>query len=86
MPLWRSHRQNVYHVCQRCGVRQPLSNMQWQNGILICNNNRCVDTAIVGSRDLAVARQVEIWRHELEPDAKLIAPVSRKNDQLDVLY
>lgn len=86
MPLWRSQRTNVYHICQRCGVRQPLANMVWQNGLLVCTNNKCWDTAIVGSRDLAVSRAMELWRHELEPDQKLTAPVSRKNDQLDVLY
>lgn len=86
MPLYRSQRTNVYHECQRCGTRQPLANMQWQNGILICNQNNCVDTAIVGSRDLAVARAVSVWRHELEPDPKLVNPVSRRNDQADVQY
>jgi hypothetical protein len=60
--------------------------MDWQNGLLLCHPNGCFDTAIVGSRDLAVAKQVSIWRHELEPDAKLTAPSMRKNDQLDVLF
>lgn len=86
MPLWRGQRQYVYYTCMRCSVRQPLSHMAWQNGILVCKDNRCIDTAIVGSRDLAVERQVSIWRHELEPDPKLINPIGRKNDQADVLY
>lgn len=86
MPLWRAQRSNVYHTCQRCGRRQPLSKMQWQNGLLLCFVSGCWDKAIVGSRDLAVTRQVSVWRHELEPDAKLTAPVVRKNDQLDVMY
>ena len=60
--------------------------MMWQNGILVCKDNGCVDTAIVGSRDLRVARAVGVWRHELEPDPKLVNPTNRKNDQLDVLY
>jgi hypothetical protein len=86
MPLWRSQRVNVYHRCMRCDTRQPLSNMIWQNGILICAHNKCVDTAIVGSRDIRVAREVGVWRHELEPDPKLVNPTSRKDDLLDVMY
>jgi hypothetical protein len=84
--LWRSQRTNVYHICQRCGVRQPLSRMRWQNGILVCDVNRCIDTAIIGSRDLSVDKQIGVWRHELEPDPKLTTPIERKNDQYEVLY
>lgn len=49
----------------------PLSEMRWQMGLLICNWSDCIDTSIVGSRDLEVARQVRIDRHELQPDPKL---------------
>jgi hypothetical protein len=86
MPLWRSQRQNVYHNCQRCGRRQPLSKMRWQNGILICTVTDCVDKAIVGSRDINVARAVSVYRHELEPDAKLTQPTDRRADQNEVMY
>jgi hypothetical protein len=60
--------------------------MQWQNGILVCSDTDCIDTAIIGSYELNVARAVGIWRHELEPDRKLTEPVDRKNDMNDVLY
>jgi len=86
MPLWRTQRVNVYEICQRCGVRQPLSAMRWQNGILTCTGNNCVDKAIIGSRDIAVARAVAVYRHEMEPDPKLTNPIERKNDQFEVLY
>lgn len=86
MPLWRGQLTNVYHTCMRCGTRQPLSKMVWQNGILICSTEKCVDTAIIGSRDLNVARAVGIYRHELEADPKLTQPIARKNDQSDVMY
>ena len=76
----------MYEVCQRCGCTQPLSEMRWQNGILVCSTYRCVDTAIIGSRDINVARNIGVYRHELEPDAKLTNPVERNNDQLEVLY
>jgi hypothetical protein len=77
---------NVYEVCDRCGCVQPVSEMRWQNGVLICFTYDCVDKAIVGSRDIAVARAISVYRHELEPDTKLTTPVERNNDQLEVLY
>lgn len=86
MPLWRTQQENVYHACMRCGRRQPFSEMQWQNGILVCQTTDCVDTAIVGARDLAVAKAVSIDRKELTPDPKLVHPISRKNDAAEVLF
>lgn len=86
MPLWRSQKRNVYYVCQRCGRRQPLAKMQWQNGILVCNVTDCIDSMIIGQRDMAVAREVGVDRHELEPDAKLVNPSDRQLTELEVLY
>jgi len=60
--------------------------MIWQNGILVCNVTNCIDTAIVGSRDLNVARAVAVNRHELEADVKLTSPTERMADQNDILY
>jgi hypothetical protein len=80
MPLYRSKLTNVYHECMRCGTRQPLSRMSWQDGKLMCKANNCVDTAVVGTRDLAVAKAVSIDRHELHPDRKLTTPSDRRND------
>lgn len=78
--------QNIYHTCDRCGSDQPLSDLRWQNGILVCSQYRCVDTAIIGKRDIDVTRAIQVYRHELEPDVKLTLPVERKNDQYDVLF
>jgi hypothetical protein len=50
----------------------PLGEMRWQYGLLVCQWSDCIDTAVVGSRDLEVARQVAIDRHELQPDPKLV--------------
>lgn len=86
MPYWRHNHEVVYMYCQRCGFRQLLSDMRWQNGILVCGNTNCIDTAIIGSRDINVARAVAVWRHELEPDPKLLEPVDRKNDEMEILY
>lgn len=86
MPFWRAQHKHVYHFCARCGFRQPLSKLQWQNGILVCSVTNCVDKAIVGSRDINVARAVQVYRHELEPDAKLTNPTERRVDVNDILY
>lgn len=86
MPFWRSQRKNVYHTCSRCGFRQPLSKMVWQNGLLVCSVTNCIDKAIVGSRDINVARAVQVYRHELEPDVKLTNPTERRVDVNDILY
>lgn len=77
---------NVYHNCMRCGTDEPMSEMVWQNGILVCRTYNCNDKAIIGKRDIDVARAVAVNRHELEPDPKITTPVERKNDQFDVLY
>lgn len=85
MPL-RGYMTNVYHTCSRCGTRRILADMRWQNGILVCNWSGCVDTAIVGSRDLNVAREVAVNRKEMQPDEKLVNPIERRNDQTEILY
>lgn len=72
MPRWRGQQEHVYWgQCMRCGRRMPLGIMRWQFGLLVCSWSDCIDTAVVGSRDLEVARQVAIDRHELVPDPKL---------------
>ena len=76
----------MYETCQRCGFRQPLSKMIWQDGKLLCTVTNCVDKAIVGSRDINVARAVKVYRHEMEPDAKLTNPTERRVDVNDILY
>lgn len=86
MPLIRSQLRNVYHFCDRCGYRRPLSEMKWQNGILVCRGTDCVDKAIVGSRDLNVARQLKQNKHELQVDQKLTHPADRRSDVLEPLY
>lgn len=57
--------------------------MEWQNGKLLCTGNNCVDKAIRGSRDIAVAKQIAVDRHEQQPDPKLTNPTDPRRD-LDV--
>lgn len=86
MPLWRAQQKYCYHTCGRCGFRQPLQKMIWQNGVLVCSVTNCIDKAIIGSRDINVARAASVYRHELEPDKKLTNPTDRRADQNDILY
>lgn len=85
MPL-RGYMENVYHTCMRCGTRRILHDMVWQNGILVCGMSDCVDTAIVGSRDMQVAMVVGQLSKELQPDEKLVNPVGRRDDVAEVLF
>lgn len=70
----------------RCGRRMPLEIMRWQYGLLLCSWSDCIDTAVVGSRDLEVARQVAIDRHELVPDPKLTHTPDPAADLNDVPF
>lgn len=77
-----SQHSNIYHVDQRTGFVEPLAEMAWDNGIL----TKQVDTAIIGSRDVAVARAVAQDRHELTPDPKLVEPSERSRSQVEILF
>lgn len=77
-----TQQRNVYHIDQRSGFTEPLAEMAWDNGVL----TKQVDTAIIGSRDIKVARAVAIDRHELIPDRKLTEPAARSNTQNEILY
>lgn len=70
--LIRGRLQHKYHNCNRCGVRYPLSQLTWQNGILVCYAN-CYDTMLKEQRDAEMNRktmQAEQSR-ELQPDYKI---------------
>lgn len=86
MARLHTQHQNIYHQCGVCGFTRPIATMIWQNGVLRCSGTDCIDTAVIGTYEIRVARATSVWRHELEPDRKLIEPVDRKDDQNDVLY
>lgn len=56
MPYWRAQTENVYFQCSRCGLRQPMSKMIWQAGILVCAVYNCIDDLILGQRDAMRAK------------------------------
>jgi hypothetical protein len=81
--ILRGFCENTYFTCQRCGQKWPLSDMSWDNGLLVCNE-RCKDVAINGSFEYRMATEASKDRQELVPDEKLIHPVDPFT-QLDTL-
>jgi hypothetical protein len=80
--IWRSFNENVYGTCMRTGRKWPLSDMSWDNGLLVCNDEK--DQAINGSFEFRMAQEASRNREELVPDPKLINPVDPFT-QLDTL-
>ena len=71
--IWRGYMDHVYFTCQRTNRKWPLSDMSWDNGLLVCNDVK--DGAIVGSLEYNWAVEASRDRRELVPDEKLIHPV-----------
>ena len=85
MPL-RGYKTNKYHYCARCGDRQPIADMTWQNGSLICNR-KCLDTGVFpvkGDRDKERARLEASYvnSRELQPDRKLTESSLQQEDDI----
>lgn len=70
------------HQCGRCGCTTSLSELTWQNGILVCKRNDCRDTEVVGARDIRVLRIIESFAtsKEMQPDDKLVQPQPASDD------
>lgn len=70
--LIRGRLQHKYHQCSRCTVRYPLSQLTWQNGLLVCYAN-CYDTQLPEQRDSEMNRKVmqAEQSRELQPDYKI---------------
>jgi hypothetical protein len=80
--IWRGFNEHVYYTCQRTGRKWPLSDMSWDNGLLVCNDEK--DVAINGSFEFRVAQEASRDRQELVPDEKIIHPIDPFT-QLDTL-
>jgi hypothetical protein len=57
----------------RTGRKWPIEDMSWDNGLLVCNDEK--DEAINGSFEYRIAIEASKDRRELVPDEKLINPV-----------
>jgi hypothetical protein len=73
--IYRNYCEVVYTTCGRCQQKVPISDCDWDNGLLVCRINGCKDNAINGSLELGWAREASRDRNELVPDPKLINPV-----------
>lgn len=71
--IWRGFMDHTYSTCARTNRKWPLSDMSWDNGLLVCNDVK--DGVVLGAIELAWAREASKDRQELVPDPKLIHPV-----------
>lgn len=90
---WRSILKGPCHYCARCGSRVPISDLEWQFGILVCKKWNCFDYGnhglpLIGQREAAVTHALDNLdnEHELQPDPKLIEPATSGNDPEDDLF
>jgi hypothetical protein len=74
MPLWRNYAEVVYTTCQRCERKVPISDCDWNAGLLVCHIYNCFDCNVDGAFEMAEVREVTRDRQELVPDPKLIHP------------
>lgn len=78
VPIGHRHIGGDWHFCARCGWKTQISELQWQQGSLICNRSWCDDgksaLGLLGSRDADIARRVEYATSDLQPDPKLSQP------------
>lgn len=66
-----------YHYCSRCGSRRPISELEWQRGLLLCKRYNCIDAhPLIGEREAAVAHAIEVPTNELMPNEKLVTPTA----------
>jgi hypothetical protein len=61
-------RGDPWHACQRCGRYFRVSQLVWQEGLLLCAQ-RCLDTQTVQQRDIQLARVMD--EIGLYPDAQI---------------
>ena len=75
------------HCCARCGMETSVSDLQWQNSILVCHRNDCVDTeypALPQERDALVsaAASAAMDSDELKIDPKLTPEATPDEDSI----
>ena len=78
--IWRDA--GPYYTCMRSQQKWPISDMSWDNGLLVANPEK--DVAINGSFEFRMAREASRDRQELVPEPKLIHPIDPFN-QLSTL-
>jgi hypothetical protein len=80
--IWRGFNEHTYYTCMRTGRKWPIADMSWDNGLLVCNDEK--DGAIDGSFEYRMANECSRDRQELIPDPKLVNPIDPFS-QIDTL-
>lgn len=70
--LRRSFLRGPWHYCGICDIKEHISKMQWQRGVLRCP--RCVDVHLLGERDIKIAQVLTDGKEEYTPVPKLRNP------------
>ena len=70
-PAHSGVRGDVWHYCDRCGVPYRISQLTWQEGLLLCTvgPGSCYDVQTARQRDLQIIRCLD--EATLYPDAQL---------------
>lgn len=77
----RSFLQGPYFYDTRYGLREHISDLNWQRGQFI----KDLDTMLVGEREAMINRVFMAPSKEMQPDDKLTQPSLRGDDD-DVLF
>ena len=71
----------AWHFCDRCAVKSKLSSMQWQRGLLLCQ--QCYDPfPLEGQREQQIMEVLQDGKVDFEIDEKLKDPVVDTDDML----
>ena len=67
-----------YTTCMRCQHKIPIELAEWDFGRLVCARTSglycSADGAVDGSFELRAAREASTFKHEYEPEPKLVNP------------
>ena len=77
----RSFKRSPYHYDDRTGLREHLSNLEWQRGVLTTE----LDSMLIGDREARIAKTFAAPTKELQPDEKLQQPVIGNNGD-DIIF
>lgn len=78
----RSFHKSPWHYSGRNGKKYPLSEMVWEQGVLIGKDEK--DTMLLGQRDVMVAKAIEFPGTEGQPDPKLTLPSVTDEDIITI--
>lgn len=69
-----------WHFCDRCGLAYRISQLAWQEGILVCTAT-CYDSQTTRERDIQIARCLD--EATLYPDAQVDPKLTENTSGVD---